>query len=689
MKAKKRRSFFYSLAVILFFVCTVFILGPFELFYENAEEFWFSSRDVGRSVFVVAGTVFVFLSTFFIIAPKKIRFFCEKLLFGISLGLFIQARINISYGNGVLDGQEIPWEQYNRYGLMSSAVWLGCMAVPFIITSVRKKNKKSSRKVIAVIAVFLTVIQIPDFIVQTVNYHNKQTASSDFIITADGMFDLSAKSNVLVFILDTMDEAYYRTFVSENPDFTKDLTGFVHYENALASGARTPVAVPSMLTGIPYRREDSYTVYKDEVWAGENPLRILHDKGYDVSVYSESVLFSKNAVNYISNFKNGKPVVRSIFSFSKKLYKLDFLKFAPHYIKRFFWMNTAEFSEYLALEENNTYLLDDAKFFADYISRGFSFNNNNKSVRIYHLDGAHVPFTLSKDGKRIDKSTREDQVFGCLMQIKSMLEDLKNNGIYDEAVIIITADHGDNNKGEHPVFLVKESGADVLYSTSSSPVSLFDLPILLAGITEETLDNQQYGLDLHKLAEDQVRERHFFYNTTNNNNKVLIKEYVTTALAEEYDKLKLYKSYGDSLGKETLYKLGTKLSFAMDATGNRYITDGFGKNSGERTRVRAKYNRLEIPIADLPEKGMIKGVASTNTYIRTTPYIMKVNGITVMEAKTSKSLKDFTFEVPVSSFKDSNVLVFELEFPEYESIKNEITYNGIIAFKALTITAKK
>ena len=32
-------------------------------------------------------------------------------------------------------------------------------------------------------------------------------------------------------------------------------------------------------------------------------------------------------------------------------------------------------------------------------------------------------------------------------------------------------------------------------------------------------------------------------------------------------------------------------------------------------------------------------------------------------------------------------LVFELEFPEYDSIKDEITYKGIISFKSMTISS--
>ena len=63
----------------------------------------------------------------------------------------------------------------------------------------------------------MTAMQIPACIAEIISY--KPNENSEIKITTKGMFYLSEKDNVLVFILDTMDEEYYAEFVDENPDY--------------------------------------------------------------------------------------------------------------------------------------------------------------------------------------------------------------------------------------------------------------------------------------------------------------------------------------------------------------------------------------------------------------------------------------------------------------------------------------
>lgn len=65
------------------------------------------------------------------------------------------------------------------------------------------------------------------------------------------MFELSKDENTIVIVLDTLDGAFMHQVLVDNPDFIDRLDGFTNYGNTLASGARTTVAMPLILTGIP------------------------------------------------------------------------------------------------------------------------------------------------------------------------------------------------------------------------------------------------------------------------------------------------------------------------------------------------------------------------------------------------------------------------------------------------------
>ena len=506
---KRARRLLLSLPVIGFFIFSVILYGPFSLFLPNVEEFWFGLSTVMIAVPSVTGVLLCLLCLLFFFVPEKAAAFLRKLLFGITLGMYVQGNyMNISYGSGVLDGTKIHWEHYTKYGLASSAVWVICLALPFVASRLLKGRQELLERGMMIACAFIVLMQVPAFVFQALSYHPAQ--NDRMTMNKNGEFILAEDDNILIFILDTMDESYYRDFLEENPEYTENLEGFVHYGNTLASGARTPVAVPSMFTGEPFRQTESYTDYKSRVWGRENSLTALHDAGYDIGFYSETVLFSPECGDYCSNIMTGTVPIGSWTSLIKNLYKMDLYKFMPHYLKRFFLIDTANFDE--AIDSRGNYVIRDTEFYSDYRTQGFSVGEETeKAVRIYHLRGAHPAYHLNRNGEYTEEdSTREDVVYAAFKVISEMLAQLRQMGLYDSSTIIITADHGDKNLAEQPIFLLKQKGAGGDYVSDDSPVSLFDLPGYLTALAGAVPEYGEYGMDLTQLTEDTVRERHFF-----------------------------------------------------------------------------------------------------------------------------------------------------------------------------------
>jgi len=660
------------IAITVFVVFTCFLYGPYSLYLSNSEEFWFSLSDITRVILAVSAIAMIVSIAVLMIVPVKTGWFLCRVLLGIGLGLYIQGNyINISYGNGVMDGTPIQWQDYTRYGLADTAVWAACLAVPFVLEHILKKYKKQDlyKKAVIAIPVFLTVIQIPAFAVQLVSY--KPESYSEITITKKGEFDLSPEDNTIIFVLDTMDEVYYQDFVKENPEYTKILEGFIHYDNTLSSGAHTTIGFPSMFTGIPFTKEDTYSKYKEEVWADSSPLKMLSSKGYDVGMYSEAILFSEVNADYFSNFNAQQASVGSWKYFARKVYQLVSARFFPHYLKKYVWMDTAEFDD--AMEKSSNYSINDPRFISDYRENGISIlKDDDKCVRVYHMRGAHKPYLVDGNGLKKEGAEREETVQGCFTMIGEYLESLKDLGLYDKSTIIITADHGDLHIAERPVFLFKEKDERGEYKTDHSPVSMFDLAVYLATQAGETLEKQQYGEDFRLLKENDIRERHMFLNTTGNSRSI-IEEYVTESTADDSEALEIIHTYEDENGSDTPYKLGDALLFNADATGNRYAVEGFGINDGFRTRLKGSHALLSIPVENLPEDGDLR--MTIKTAARSVPDLdtqILINGderfhYVMDEAMLSQGI---AVEFPVSLVED-NVINIEFMFPEINSEKQE------------------
>lgn len=682
-KSDKRKSGLkFVLPTIFFVTFTCLFYGPLSTYLPNAEEIWFNIGTLLKVIVPFSLFAIFLMVVFFAILPEKVSAFFRKLLFGVAFALYVQGNwINVNYGSGVMDGSAIPWEEYTTYGILNTFIWVLCIILPFIISMVIKKLKAdiSIDTIIVVASLFLTAIQIPALIMQYASY--QPNTSADLRISSDHMYEISGEENIIYIMLDAMDQEYFDEYLERNPGYKDELKGFVSFDNTLSSGAKTMIGLPSMFTGHPFMRQDTYSSYLDEVWGNDNAFSVLHDHGYTVRLYSGPMMYNNAAIEFVDNFVLDKGKVSSYKTLLKKVYKLDLYKFAPHFMKKKFWFNTGEFDKAKITE--NAYITNDSKFYKNFRDSKFVVKEDlPKLMVLYHLAGAHEPYVMAADTSRVKDGTLIDQVDGSFLGVKSLLDDLKEKGLYDSTTIIISADHGDINVSEHPILMIKEKNATAEFRESHVPASLFDVAIYLAGLVGEELPNQVYGEKIFELQEGQERERHVFVNTTGNS-RVMIREYMTTSDASDRDNLVEINSYEDPNGIDTPYVLGTELSFARDATGNKYTVEGFASNTGFRTFLRGRSSKMSMPIQDPPESGTLTvSIKLHNKSNSVGPVEVYAGGELVKEAETGSDLvkSGLKFQVPVENLTEDGVLELEFLFPNIDegANKNTISFVSMI-----------
>ena len=88
-------------------------------------------------------------------------------------------------------------------------------------------------------------------------------------------------------------------------------------------------------------------------------------------------------------------------------------------------------------------LFNDPQFYADIKTQDFSVSKNDtKSFRLYHLFGTHPGASINADGNIQPGVSRAEAARGCLRLIEEYMNRLKQQGVFDNTTIIITADHG-------------------------------------------------------------------------------------------------------------------------------------------------------------------------------------------------------------------------------------------------------
>jgi len=321
-------------------------------------------------------------------------------------------------------------------------------------------------------------------------------------VTREGIYELSEDDNTIVFVLDSFDDDYLDKIKKAVPDYKKKLEGFTEYDNTLASASGASIALPSILTGEVYTQDTTYNSYIEKIWSSDNVYSTLNKNKVDTRIFAQTEYFSADSKDYVDNIVDYMDTTGAKSSMLKTIYKYTAYTYMPHYLKEYFWLNLDTISSY---KSKNIYSLNDAKFYADYVrAEGFSYSDKyTDSVRIYNLDGARSPYLLTKNTiKSINGTSLDEQIYGCFNCIFTMLDDLKENGKYKDANIIITANIGNTNLTQHPLMLIKEAGKDTGYTISHAPLSSFDLAPTLASLVTDDYSAFGSGISFFDVKED-------------------------------------------------------------------------------------------------------------------------------------------------------------------------------------------
>ena len=146
----------------------------------------------------------------------------------------------------------------------------------------------------------------------------------------------------------------------------------------------------------------------------------------------------------------------------------------------------------------------------------------NGAFKFYHLHAAHKPYSMTAEYKE-GVSDLLTQSRASMKIVYTYIEQLKKAGLYENATIIITADHGQNYYNtpheadeldieliSSPILFVKEAGeSGTEMKTSLAPVSHDEIvPTILEVITGDT---HGYGKTIREIDENDERVREFIY----------------------------------------------------------------------------------------------------------------------------------------------------------------------------------
>lgn len=548
--ASARGQFDYSLksriglaAIVSGFLSfTLCFAAPAEIVSASAGSLVARLVDVLPVIVGMFLLVWILLATVACLFKKRAFAVVVAVVFSVALSCYTQA-LFMNVGLPQADGGVVNWDDYTTITVLSAAAWIALITVS-VVAVIRYPRKVQMG--FCLVALAFVVVQgagVASLFVGESGASN--AAGRTMMVSEKGLLDVSAKTNVVEFVLDNYDTALLEQAVSEEPEMFDGFEGFTWFKDSAGSMIPTRYGNVFLLTGVLPREDEPFSAFLANRYARSPYLGDIRKAGYDVGVYSDTLgeqyLSADEAIQHLYRYtSNIAPLDRDAMDVpatAASLLRCALYRDLPWLAKPLAWFYTDEvnrsmFGSGRAASDKTPYLMDDGSLLSRLRTEGLSTNDQDASYRYIHIIGAHDPFSLDRNGEEVGvgNSNPLDQAIGSMKIVETYINELKQLGVYDQTTVIVTTDHGswwcqegEIDQSKSPIVLFKPvasvaGGRDKPLAVSESPVSAGDI---LATV-EEVIgapNSASFGESLVDKVEDGSRYRkgeqtRYFYMTT-------------------------------------------------------------------------------------------------------------------------------------------------------------------------------
>lgn len=555
LKNSFKNQFAVSVTVALMPAVMIFARIPMEVYFGNQKDLIFSLKEMlptvgllGVGFVLVVGLLIASLDKGTYTTSVGIMFIAGVMMY--LQDMFFNTKLSES------DGTALEIASLGKYPVFNALCWgvgiVTLVAALFLC-------KKHRNKFIFVGACYLIAIQLVAVISLPIT-NRIIDHDMTYGLSSNREFVLSGNKNTIIFIMDMMGTIQVDRAVEEFDDVFDGLEDFTYFTNADSCYAPTYPSITHMFTGenLDFSYSSAYE-WLEHAWTNDKVEKyydFLNDQGVEFDMYTKDIEYEFGSGNNIYNKFDNIVIYTHVTDKTrlvKTILEMAMFRTVPYLVKPQFSVTAEELN---APVER----IGDAEPFEyynwDFVERKKTTPLStdpsvDKAVKVYHISGTHSPRLLNKNGETQD----EDVSFGeaayvCLGIVKDYIMEMKREGVYDNATVIITADHGatEGITDPQPIFIMKKSGGGenhVKMNYSSAPISHDNLMATIYDSFGFEYDN--YGRSVDDYEKDELRERKLYITSEDRKSFLVYKYY-----GDRNDLLKKFPDRPDQVIENTL-----------------------------------------------------------------------------------------------------------------------------------------
>ena len=524
----------YILSFVIAF--TVFVYEPIMLYATNKTDLWFDFMTMMKPVVLLFGIALIALIAFYTVLKKLSR---KDKVYNIVLTIsFIVYFVSYIQGNYLLaklpglDGTTIIWKGFLVQNIITAVIWL-ILILSYIFT-IKKYSFEKVLNVSYKVALAVFIMLLASALSTTFTTKKMFKKKYPILVTEKNFADFSDDKNFIIFLVDAVDSKRFNDELLKSK-YKDNFVDFTYYPDTVSHYLFTRDSIPLILTGVPNYNEKDYYEYYNDAFDKSPLMDELVNRDYDVNLYEYELIWTTKKGRMVKNTEEISNAIKT-YHFAKCNLKYVAYKYLPYFLKKYAHIERMNFNYGKNTDFDNAYSWDNIDNY-NMIKAAKVSKNARKQFKFIHTNGSHVPYNMDSELHRVkeNKATYKDEINASIKLISSYIDLLKENGVYDNSVIILMADHGYNN-GErigrqNPIFYVKgfkEKNKEM--KVSDKKVSHIDL----MDVYKDLLDDKKAG-ELFKNIPQERERTVIYYKFTKENHMI---EYKTKGHAWENDKLR-------------------------------------------------------------------------------------------------------------------------------------------------------
>ena len=337
------------------------------------------------------------------------------------------------------------------------------------------------------------------------------TESNLLKVTNKNYTNFSTNKNFIIFVVDAVDSKKFDKVLSKS-EYKDAFKDFTYYPDTLSHYLYTRESIPLIISGNPNYNEVDYLTYYNKAFDNSKFLNRLVEDDYEINFFEHELNWTTKKARVAQNIVFlTEEENRTMYSIKCTLNHIadKYLPFLFNFMPSIKYMN-CDSTNIEDLKPEDLFSWDNIDNYQYILNKPVTLTDK-KQFKFIHTNGVHPPYNEDQNLNKVSEanSSETKEMQASLKLLVSYINMLKQNGVYDNSVIVITADHGYNN-GER---MGKQNPILYIKGLNETSEQMF--------VSNKKVSHQDLA-DAYQLLLDDKSSKELFTNITDNRVRKLI-----------------------------------------------------------------------------------------------------------------------------------------------------------------------